>query len=81
MVERECPVFWKAQLGDIFWQLDGHHSKLAAQQCAVPSCFDEFEGYNCPESYKRKRPHLNRDNIARMSQKLFGILQQVYLCL
>ena len=66
-----------AQLGDILWQLDGHHPKLAAQQCAVPLYFAEFKGYNTPESYKQKRPNLKRDNVAVMSQKLFGILQQV----
>lgn len=66
-----------AQLGDILWQLDGHHPKLAAQQCAVPAYFDEFKGYNTPESYKQKRPNLKRDKIAMMSQKLFSILQQV----
>ena len=50
------------QLGDILWQLDGHHEKLAAQQCAVPTMFSEFQGYNTPENYKQKRPNLKREN-------------------
>ena len=64
------------QLGDILWRLDGHHGKLAAQQCTIPSVL-HFEGYNIPESYKQKRPSLRSEDVARMSQTLFGILQQV----
>ena len=65
------------QLGDILWRLDGHHDKLAAQQCAVPSIFFGFQEYNVPENYKQKRPNLKRENIAAMLQTLFDILQQV----
>ena len=65
------------QLGDILWQLDGHPTKLAAQQCAIPRMLSEFEGYNIPESYKQKRGNLKREKVAAMSQILFGILQQV----
>ena len=65
------------QLCDILWQLDGHHEKLVAQQCAVPRRFSQFQGYNVPESYKQKRPNLKRENVIAMSQTLFNILQQV----
>ena len=67
------------QLGDILWQLDGHHDKLGAQQCAVPHVLSIFVGYNEPESYKRKRPNLKREHVHSMSQTLFSILQQVRL--
>ena len=65
------------QLVDVLWQVDGHHPKLAAQQCEVPSLFSVFSGYNTPENYKQKRPNLKRDRVVAMSQNLFGILQQV----
>ena len=65
------------QLGEILWRLDGHHEKLAAQQCAIPSTFLQFQGYNVPETYKQKKPNLKRESVATMSQTLFGILQQV----
>lgn len=61
------------QLGDILWRLDGHHEKLAAKQCAVPSTFLQFQGYNIPKSYKQKQ----HENVTSMSQTLFDILQQV----
>ena len=43
-----------SQLVDVLWQLDGHHEKLAAQSCAIPEIFAQFQNYNDPESYKRK---------------------------
>lgn len=80
LVEGECIVCWEAYC-DTTWQysvgLDGHHYKLAAQQCAVPSIFVEFQQYNVPENYKQKWPNLKNENIAAMSQTLFDILQQV----
>ena len=62
------------QLTDILWQLDGHHEKLSAQACPIPS---KFQKYNVPESYKRKRPNLERESVSFMSQQLFNVLQQV----
>ena len=41
------------QLGDVLWQIDGHHEKLAAQQCAVPSTFSQLMGFNVPEITSR----------------------------
>lgn len=72
------------QLGEILWRLDGHHKKLTAQQCVVPSTFLQFQRYNVPESYKQKQPNLKHENVTAMSQTLFGILQLVgcvlYVC-
>ena len=59
------------QLGDILWQLDGHHEKLAAQQCAVPTMFSEFQGYNTPENYKQKK--VKRENVARCVRFSLGL--------
>lgn len=75
--KRKCAFCWKAFCNAVLWQLDGHHAKLAAQQCAVPSILSEFQGYNTPESYKQRRENLKHEKVAAMSQILFGILQQV----
>ena len=43
------------QITDALWYIDGNHDTLAERSCHIPKLFSEFEGFNCPEAYKKRR--------------------------
>lgn len=64
-------------LCDSLWYLDPHRPKLHQQQCALPTRFDIFIGFNNPAKHKHVPIHLKSDELLTLSQQVYGILEQV----
>ena len=63
---------------DLLWHIDGHHTTLRDQSCAIPLVFANFSGYNLPEHSKygkRKMANLSSDSLKALSHSLFSVLQ------
>ena len=66
-----------AQLQECLWYIDGHHQTLADRSHPIPSIFQKFSGYNCPELSKhRKRSHtnMNADILTKHASSLKSFL-------
>ena len=68
-------------LRDVLWYIDGMHDTLNERSCRIPAVFNQFTGYNKPESHKhRKRTchNMSRDELLSHSQALFACLSNPF---
>ena len=64
-------------LRDIFWHIDGHHHVFNERSQPIPSVFNAFVGYNCPEKSKHRRrrtQNLSSDCLQNFSLELDSFL-------
>lgn len=59
-----------SELGDVLWYVDGHWHKFADRSKPLPSLFSDFQGYNVPESHKKKK-------VALTVQFCFSMLEEL----
>ena len=69
-------------LGDVLWYLDGHWHKFAGRSKPLPPLFESFQGFNLPETHKKKKAEkrsLDRVTLLQHAQWLNDVLQQPWV--
>ena len=69
-------------LSSALWYLDGKHTTLKDRSLAVPDTFAQFQGYNKPESYKKKKIDpldFSVNEISRVTSSLLNQTSKSYM--
>ena len=45
-------------LRDTLWHVDGHHKAFSQRSTSLPTAFESFSGYNCPQKTKHRKREL-----------------------
>ena len=68
-------------LCDTLWYIDGHHDVFHQRAIVIPSVFNPFQGYNCPEKTKHRKRQLTNmasDQLHHLASELLTLLQANY---
>jgi hypothetical protein len=68
-------------LCDTLWYIDGHHDVFRQRAIVIPSVFNPFQGYNCPEKTKHRKRQLTNmasDQLHHLASELLTLLQANY---